>query len=68
MNCQTGGGAVNTEVSEDDYKKDIEKHYLLGRYGEPEEVARTIIFLLSDASSFITGVSIMVDGGVSVIH
>ena len=60
--------APTGEVSEDDYKKDIEKHYLLGRYGEPEEVARTIIFLLSDASSFITGVSIMVDGGVSVIH
>lgn len=60
--------APTGEVSEDDYKKDIEKHYLLGRYGEPEEVARTIVFLLSDASSFITGVSIMVDGGVSVIH
>lgn len=60
--------APTGEVSEEDYKADIEKHYLLGRYGEPEEVARTIVFLLSDASSFITGVSIMVDGGVSVIH
>ena len=60
--------APTGEVSEDDYKADIEKHYLLGRYGEPEEVARTIVFLLSDASSFITGVSIMVDGGCSVIH
>jgi len=51
-----------------DYEKDINKHYLLGRYGEPVEVARTIVFLLSDASSFITGQSIMVDGGISLLH
>ena len=60
--------APTGEISEEDYQKDIEKHYLLGRYGEPEEVARTIVFLLSDASSFITGMSIMVDGGYSVAH
>ena len=56
------------EVSEDDYQEDINNHYLLGRYGMPEEVARTIVFLLSDASSFITGSSIVVDGGYSVLH
>ena len=61
----TQPGGVLNEV---DYQKDIEEHYLLGRYGEPEEVARTIVFLLSDASSFITGTSIVIDGGASVIH
>ena len=58
-----GSGVLN----EEDYKKDME-HYLLKRYGKPEEVAWTIAFLLSDASSFITGVTMCVDGGLSIIR
>jgi NAD(P)-dependent dehydrogenase (short-subunit alcohol dehydrogenase family) len=36
---------------------------LLQRPGEPEEVAKAVLFLLSDASSFIVGEDILVDGG-----
>jgi NAD(P)-dependent dehydrogenase (short-subunit alcohol dehydrogenase family) len=35
----------------------------VGRLGRPEEVAETVIWLCSDASSFITGDAIPVDGG-----
>jgi NAD(P)-dependent dehydrogenase (short-subunit alcohol dehydrogenase family) len=35
----------------------------LGKVGEPEEIARVALFLASDASSFMTGASVLVDGG-----
>ena len=52
------GGAI----SED--QLDIEEQrYPMKRFGRPEEVAYGIIYLLSDASSFTTGASIVIDGG-----
>lgn len=37
----------------------------LGRLGEPEDIARAIVFLISDTASWITGQAIVVDGGFS---
>lgn len=37
----------------------------LGRLGEPEDVAKVVLFLASDAAGFVTGVNLPVDGGVS---
>lgn len=53
-------------MSEEAYAAFLEKckqTHALGRPGTPEEVAATIAFLASDAASFITGVTINVDGG-----
>ncbi len=54
-------------LTDDDKAIDADK-YLLKRYGQPVEVARAISFLLSDASSYITGTSLIVDGGYTVNH
>lgn len=64
-------GMVNTKfiqsgtISEEQYKLDMEK-YPLKRYGEPEDIAYGIIYLLSDVSSWVTGHSLVIDGGYTI--
>lgn len=50
--------SISSHDLEDDKKK-----YPLGRYGKPEDVSYAIIYLLSDASSWLTGTNILLDGG-----
>lgn len=64
-------GMVNTSlikggaVSEEQHQADMQ-NYPLRRYGEPEDIAYGIIYLLSDASSWVTGHSLVIDGGVTI--
>lgn len=52
-------------ITEEDLKKNM-SHYPLGRFGKPEDIAHAIIYLLSDASSWVTGHTLVVDGGVTL--
>jgi len=52
----------NAVYSAEEVEKDIQT-YPLKRYAEPEEIANAIIFLLSDAASYITGHALIIDGG-----
>lgn len=46
--------------------KENEKLYPLGRYGQPEDIAYASVYLLSNASSWVTGQSLVLDGGISI--
>jgi NAD(P)-dependent dehydrogenase (short-subunit alcohol dehydrogenase family) len=56
MDQLTGGNRAKTDAVAAPF-------HLLGRVGNPEEVASTVLFLCSDEASFITGTDIAVDGG-----
>ena len=56
------GGEVTQEQMEADKQK-----YPLKRYGKPEEVAYAVVYLLSDASSWVTGSNLLIDGGYTLL-
>jgi meso-butanediol dehydrogenase/(S,S)-butanediol dehydrogenase/diacetyl reductase len=71
VNCVCPG-AINTRVSlvlgkdrADEFRRMQGEAHPLGRMGEPEEIANTVLFLASDEASFITGAAVVVDGGVT---
>jgi NAD(P)-dependent dehydrogenase (short-subunit alcohol dehydrogenase family) len=64
-------GPVNTPLLQELFAKDQEKaarrlvHLPMGRFAEPREIAMGALFLASDESSYVTGSTFMVDGGLS---
>jgi NAD(P)-dependent dehydrogenase (short-subunit alcohol dehydrogenase family) len=61
-------GMVNTHILDEgtitpeQLAEDVKK-YPLKRYGEPEDIAYAAVYLLSDASSWVTGTDLLIDGG-----
>ncbi|MFD1037561.1 SDR family oxidoreductase [Virgibacillus byunsanensis] len=55
--------ADELNASMEKVKSDAEKQIPIGRYGTPEEFAKTVVFLCSGANTYITGQSLLVDGG-----
>jgi 3-oxoacyl-[acyl-carrier protein] reductase len=56
--------AALPEAQQDAYKKQIP----LGRFAQPEEVAKVVSWLASDEASYISGAVIPVDGGLGMGH
>jgi NAD(P)-dependent dehydrogenase (short-subunit alcohol dehydrogenase family) len=67
-------GPVNTPLLRELFAKDPERaakrlvHVPMGRFAEPEEIARGALFLASDDSSYVTASTFLVDGGLSAAY
>ena len=73
VNCICPGDVQTPMVREffdfqhnpEEARKQVARHYPLRRIAEPEEVAKTLVFLASPDASFISGSHLFVDGGLS---
>jgi glucose 1-dehydrogenase len=64
-------GAIRTPINTEAWQTEAARTELLklipyGRIGEPEDVARAVAWLASDASDYVTGTSLIVDGGMTL--
>jgi NAD(P)-dependent dehydrogenase (short-subunit alcohol dehydrogenase family) len=62
----TAGNAA-TLGADKDVRQYVTNMAPLGRIGEGSEIARVAVFLASDASSFVAGVELFVDGGINAV-
>jgi NAD(P)-dependent dehydrogenase (short-subunit alcohol dehydrogenase family) len=60
-------GQLNPNVSVEQFRADRVAGIPLGRFGEPDEIARAAVFLASELSSFSTGSTVTADGGANQV-
>ncbi|MBQ3147085.1 MAG: SDR family oxidoreductase [Oscillospiraceae bacterium] len=63
VNAITPGPFPKVSATDPDFLKILQNKTMLGRTGDPNELAGALVLLCSDASSFMTGTNIVVDGG-----
>ena len=57
--------ATDRQLRDEEYAKKVLRHYPIRRFGEPQDAANMVLFFASDASSWMTGQTVPVNGGYS---
>ena len=63
VNCLSPGGVCDRAYQHPEFIKNYEKNTPMGRMAEPDDIIGPMIFLISDASRYVTGTVLRVDGG-----
>ena len=61
------GGLLKTDEQVERFKAGLVASVPMGRMGSPDEIAKAVLFLASDDSSYVTGIELFVDGGMAQI-